>query len=383
MLETQTKTSIKVVDTQDLDEIREALEAILFVPDSRLRYRVIEELISYFKKKFNNELFKFKAFISYSGKDVSGFVTSMVDPQYTSYSRKCGSFGWLNAYDFDTCEALILACEKFIRANRIRKIRGDINYPKKIGGLGIQNSGFERQMLYGVAFNDPNSRKLEYLDRLGYFTESEYACMEVTQKIWSSGKNVDKDIRIGHITLDELIKRKDELLGIAQGSLYSILPDATGGEARLQEVFNTFKEVPNTFYKLEDGFNPRDYTDIPEIIEAWESYDLENVLTWVHLAFERKTDDIVGIIICIPDLYELWLGKPITRCNVDTAMVKAGYTGKGIFSSLNNLGRATLELNGIKYFEGTAIWYNNKEAVKSIFPHSIHARRHYVVQKRV
>jgi len=383
MLEIQTKTSIKVVDTQDLEEIREALEVLLYVPDNKLKPKIIKEIISYFKKRFNDDMFKVKVFIAYNGEEISGFVTSIVDPQYASYSRKCGSFGWLSVYDFDSCKALMKECESFLKANKIRKIRGNINYPKKLGGLGIQNSGFDQQMLYGVAFDDSNSKKDRYLEKLGYFKESEYACMDINQKVWDSGKRVDNDIRLGYLTLNELIDRKEEILNMAQGSLHDILPDATGGEARIQEMFDTLIEVPDSFYKLEDDFNPRDYTDIPEFLEAWESSDLEKVITWIPLAFDRKTDAVAGIIISLPDLYELWLGKPLTRCNVDTALVKKEYTGKGIFSALNNIGQMTQELNGVDYYEGTGIWYNNKDAIKSIFPHGRLVRRHNVFQKRI
>ncbi len=83
------------------------------------------------------------------------------------------------------------------------------------------------------------------------------------------------------------------------------------------------------------------------------------------------------------DIFQAWAGKPITRVNVDTAMVKKGYYGKGIFSALNNLGQLTCRIFGIDYFEGTAIWSNNSRAIDTIFPHCKPIRKHYVVQKRV
>ena len=85
-----------------------------------------------------------------------------------------------------------------------------------------------------------------------------------------------------------------------------------------------------------------------------------------------------------------WNFEYVTRVNVHTAMVRRGYNGKGVFSSLNNFGQATNRaMWGIEYFEGTAIWtknskgVNNEEAVNSIFPHCQPNRTHVVFEKRV
>jgi hypothetical protein len=101
------------------------------------------------------------------------------------------------------------------------------------------------------------------------------------------------------------------------------------------------------------------------------------------MAFDRNTGELVGILLGLPDLYEKWGGNPITRANVDTAMVKKGYYGRGIFSALNNLGQLTCNLYGVHYFEGTTIWSNNSRAIETIFPHCTPTRKHYMVQKRI
>jgi hypothetical protein len=71
-------------------------------------------------------------------------------------------------------------------------------------------------------------------------------------------------------------------------------------------------------------------------------------------------------------------------------MVRRGYNGKGVFSSLNNFGQATnRSMRGITYFEGTAVCtknsrgVNNEGAVSSIFPHCTPIRKHVVFEKRV
>ena len=62
----------------------------------------------------------------------------------------------------------------------------------------------------------------------------------------------------------------------------------------------------------------------------------------------------------------MWRGDTISRVNVDTAMVKKGYYGKGIFSTLNNIGQLTCIIRGLNYYEGTSIWSNNTRAIDTI-----------------
>ena len=71
-------------------------------------------------------------------------------------------------------------------------------------------------------------------------------------------------------------------------------------------------------------------------------------------------------------------------------MVRKGYNGMGVFSSLNNFGQATnRSMRGLTYYEGTAIWtknskgVNNERAINSIFPHCKPIRRHVVLQKQI
>ena len=136
-------------------------------------------------------------------------------------------------------------------------------------------------------------------------------------------------------------------------------------------------------YKIKGEVYLKKYSIIPEYIEAWESCDLEKIEPYVPMAFDRHTGELVGIILCLPDLYEAWRGEPITRVNVDTAMVKKGYYGKGIFSALNNIGQLTCLMRGLNYYEGTSIWSNNSRAIDTIFPHCKPIRKHIVVQKRL
>lgn len=374
--------NIKIKETFDIGEIRDALEYKLYIPDICVKDKVIDELLLYLKDRFSNPEYKFKPIISYTNGKISGIVICCINPHYTSYSRKCGTFGWLYADSFDVCRKMMRECEQFIRENKIRKIRGPINFPKSLGGIGIQYTGFQEQMLYGVAFSNPESQILTYLNSLGYQNESEYTCVYVAQKMWNKGKKIDNDIIFRYFPLQELNKYIEDIKNLANNSLYEILPDSSGIK-RIFEFFDAFSKIPKTFYKIKADFKPKNYSEIPQFIDIWETCDLEETEPFAPMAFDKNTGELVGILLGLPDLYEAWAGRPITRCNVDTAMVKKGYFGKGIFSALNNIGQITCNLHGVNYFEGTTIWSNNSRAIDTIFPHCKPIRKHLVVQKRL
>lgn len=372
----------RIIGTSNINEIKEALEHILYVPDIRVRGRVIEELTSYLREKIPDPEYKIQVCIAYSGSEVCGFVIAQIDPHYSSYSKKCGTFGWLHAYDFNVCQELVRQCEYFIKNNGVRKIRGCVSFPKNLGGLGIQFMGFEQQMMYSVGYIDPTSQIIDYLMRLGYKKDSEYTCVHVVQQSWEKGRQVDKNVRLGFATTEELREYADSILELANNSFYQIMPDRSGGN-HLYDFFDAYDELPESFYTLKDDVNLKDYSTLPDFIEAWESCDLERIQPYVPMAFDKFTGELVGIILCQPDLYEVWRGDKVTRVNVDTAMVKKGYYGKGIFSALNNIGQLTCIMRGLTYYEGTSIWSNNSRAIDTIFPHCKPIRKHLVMQKRL
>ncbi|MFW9988648.1 MAG: hypothetical protein ACFFC3_08335 [Candidatus Odinarchaeota archaeon] len=375
-------SKILVEETLSLDEIREALECKLYVPDIRVKDKIIDEFLLYLKNKFSDPEYKIKSFIGYIDKKISGIVICQINPNYKSYGRKCGTFGWLSADSFDICKKLLKKCENFIKKNKIRKIRGPINFPKSLGGIGIQNMGFKEKMLYGVAYSNSDSQLISYLESIGYQRESEYTCVYVAEKTWNKGKKIDKNIIFRYFPLRELYEYIEDIKNLANNSLYEILPD-TSGIIRIHEFFDTFSKIPKKFYEINEKFNQKNYSEIPQFIETWETCNLRKTEPFAPMAFDKSTDELVGILLGLPDLYEDWAGKAITRCNVDTAMVKKGYFGKGIFSALNNLGQLTTNLYGINYFEGTSIWSNNSRAISTIFPHCDPIRKHYVFQKRI
>ena len=377
------KKELTVASTRNISEIQFVLTELLYVPDERLKLVLVLELVDYFTEKFSKPDYKIRFFYATQDGILTGFVICQIDGDYKSYGMKCPTFGWLHARDLETCRALMTESEKFIRENKEKKIRGPINYPKFIGGIGIQTEGFEAPMISGVAFGDPKSKVLEYLQELGYKKDSKYSCLEIFIKKWDKGKDLDENIAVRFLPLSEIRDLKEQIMGLASQSLYSVLADAPGGRTRFEEMMDGYAQASKALKLVSEEF-PQEYADVPGFRETWETCDLKKIVPMAVFGFDRNTHELVGVIVCQPNLFQLWNEEPLTHLNVDTAMIKKEYVGRGIFSALHNIGVfLASSAYGFDYYEGTTIWANNDRAIETIVPHGALVRTHYVVQKRL
>ncbi|MFW9875486.1 MAG: hypothetical protein ACFFG0_20460 [Candidatus Thorarchaeota archaeon] len=383
---------IEINDTRDLGEVQKVMAHLISAQNNDVKEHIITTLIENLRTKFMLPGYKIKIFIAYSEGKPCGFVVSDLNPEYKSYGRKCGTFGWLRAENQEVCQLLLKQCELFVKEHKLRKIRGPINFPKNRMGFGLQISGTEEQWLFGVAPSNGNPDLYNYLINCNYAPESEYTCMHVIEESWKKGNTLDKNLKLCCLSLDELEDKMDEIVELAADSFSSLLPDTSGGGRKnVEELVHLASNVPKQNFRYQQVYDPFNYyKHIPEFIEAWQGVDLEDIITMFPMVLERKTNKLIGILIGVLDYYQYWKGEYITRVNVHTAMVRKGYNGKGVFSSLNNFGQATNRaMKGITYYEGTAIWtknskgVNNEEAVNSIFPHCRPIRRHLTFEKRI
>ena len=377
------KLSSGVIELKNSSQIKSALLELLFVPDERLKPKIVSEIVSYFESKFSKPESKIKFFVASQNKRITGFVSCQIDEEFKSYGMNCPTFGWLRVHSLETCKMLMTECEKFVLENKKKKLRGPINYPKFIGGIGFQTEGFDTPMMSGVAFGDSESKVLEYLQELGYNKDSKYSCLDIFLKKWAKGKDLDENIAVRFLPLDEIRDLKEQIMGLASQSLYAVLADAPGGRTRFEEMMDGYAQACKILKLVSEVF-PQDYADVPGFRETWESCDLKKIVPMAIFAFDRNTNELVGVVMCQPNLFQLWNGETLTHLNVDTAMIKKEYTGRGIFSAFHNIGvYLASSTYGFTYYEGTTIWANNDRAIKTIFPHGIHTRTHYVVQKRL
>ena len=376
--------NVKIKNLDDLNEFENILEELLYVPNIKLKTFIIDELLSYYKKIKHNDEYKFSIFIAEYQNKKCGFVICLIHPTYKSYGKKCGIFGWLHcSNNFNICKELIRKCEEYVKNNNVKRLRGNINIPKNLGGFGIQIEGFHEQMLYGVPYSDPNSRIPQYLEELGYKPDTEYISMLVTKKMWNSSKTIPNYIRYLYLSYKEITERIEEFHNLIAESFHGQIPIPDSiGKYRLLEILEIYPAISKK-YRIPKDYDAINHKDFSDNIVNSNKYDLKEVVPYWPLAFDIESQKLVGAVITIPDFYEYYQGNPITRVNVDTVIVHKDYTGKGIFSGLNNIGQLGLNLNGVSYFEGTSIWNKNPEAVKAFFPHGITIRKFKVFQKRI
>jgi hypothetical protein len=375
---------LTVASTRKISEIQYVLTELLYIPDERLKLVVVLELADYLTEKFSDPEYKIRFIYTTQNGTLTGFVVCQIDDEYRSYGKSCPTFGWLHSKNFLSCKKLMNECENFVRMNNSRKIRGPINYPKLIGGIGWQTEGFTSPLMSGVAFNDPGSNVLDYLKELGYKIDTKYSCVDAFVKIWEKGKELDDNIMIRFLPLDEIRTLKSQILNLAQQSFYSVLADATGGQSRWDEIMEIYYQAGKKVKVLNPSFDPQTYADMPGFLDTWNAADLENIVSTSIFAFDRCSGELVGALMAQPNMFQLWAEIPLSHMNVDTVIIKKEYAGKGIFSALHNIGKTlSSAVFGYNYFEGTTIWANNDRAIKAIFPHSSPLRTHYVVQKRI
>ena len=375
---------VKVEEVNRTSQIKKILTELLYVPDMSLKPRIISEIVTFYEHKSKSKEDEIVMFLALRNGVKVGFVFCQIDQDYRSYGMRCPTFGWLTSRNFEACKALMEECEKFVRANKFKKLRGPINYPKKVGGIGFQTEGFACPMMSGVAFNDPSSNVLAYLKLLGYKPDAKYSCVDAFVKVWEKGKDLDDNIELRFLPLSEIRALKSQILSLAQQSFYLVLADSSGGKDRFDEVMDIYYQAGKKVKIANPNFDPQIYAQMPGFLDTWNAADLDNIVPTSIYAFDKNSGELAGILMAQSNLYQLWKNEALTHMNVDTVIIKKEYAGKGIFSALHNVGKSlSSAVYGYNYFEGTTIWANNDRAIKTIFPHSSPLRTHYVVQKRI
>ena len=382
--------TIQTEITTNRKKLIECLQKVLYVPRPKFKDTIIAIICDYIREKTKADSFIIKPIIAYEGTSPVGFVNCIFNPKYHTYGREALTFGWLSYNSFEVLELLMNSVEKIAVQHRYRRIRGNINFPKPLGGIGFQTYGFDEPLLYGVAFNSPDIAYASDLEQLGYTYESKYACLRVDADNWAKGTEVNNHIEFRYYTFEQFYEIIPKIKQLAEESFYNILPDTTTGESRVYQILKAQSKLAPSNPK--ENINFPDYTDNQAFIEAWKNCDLSKINYTSPMAFDRRIEKLVGIILSIPNLYEQWdggWGDGRIRVDVNTAMVHPEYKGMGIFSALNNIGQLTYTFYRPIDIEGTYVWtssakgINNEEAIRSIFPHCTPIRTHVVVEKKI
>jgi len=299
-------------------------------------------------------------FAAYSSQgEVVGRVAVEIHPAYTSRGFPCATFGWLDGENECVISLLLevagewAAKQQVVRNGRPRRnalLRGPISFPKELGGVGCQVEGFGLPRMYVISTNQASLGG--WINQAGFAADATYACVDVSQTpAWESSLPPSEDFTLATLSRVEWLERKEEIQALCASAFSTFLPD-TVSYGRFEALHAATVALGDVYY-------------------SWPA------------AFDHD-GHLTGVIVCLPNLYEAWDNRPVAGVNVDTVVIAPSQRGKGLFSALHDKGyRDQQQYCGITYFEGTAIWEANENAVNSIFPHGTICRRHVVFQKRL
>ncbi len=319
--------------------------------------KIKPDLATYLKDTVTNNRGAIYAAFNSSG-ELVGRIAVEKHIGYLSRGKPCVTFGWLEGDSPEVVKMLLDQIFQWViheesnaqnTDQRIKLIRGPISFPKNLGGFGCQIEGFNLPRMHCVSTNRPELAG--WIQSAGFKPDTNYACVDVSNAPRWESAQLPQGYSIVYWTQAEWYAHENEALRAFQEAFTEILPDSSG-PSRYREVIDTMSYHPESKYMNPVAVGPN--------------------------------DEIVGLIVCTPNLYEAWDGHPITGVNVDTIFISPKHRGIGLFSALNNVGRYnTLKYLNWKHVEGTTIWLANEQAIRSIFPHGFICRRHVVFQKRV
>jgi len=79
---------VRVEEVRSQDDIKKALEATLYVPDEKIKPKIIEEYLAYLASTSKDEQHDIKTLVAFKGGEPEVMTTCHVHPGYTSYGRK-------------------------------------------------------------------------------------------------------------------------------------------------------------------------------------------------------------------------------------------------------------------------------------------------------
>jgi len=318
-----------------------------------------EKIIKYSK---NQSISRFYEYIAYPDwfklemkpifenhrKENDGFVFMMVDPsqnnksigsiycelkpKHISKGKQSPIFGWLNADNKDIAEILLIHVEQFAENHGYTEIRGPINMPKMFG-WGAQIANFDCPRYWETPHNCPEMPK--WIEECGYERDTEYITLGLTNLLKVT--NPYPELEIVSYPIEDLFAN-DELMEklqrLIERNFSGFLPDISTDKGRFWEMGKIL---------METGHGQDFYI----------------------LAVNKNTQDLVGFIVEVPNIFEQWSGKKMKSIVVDTVIVDENYRGSYFFFFLFNEIYKKLAPKGIHGVISGLIWSKNIPAMKT------------------
>ncbi|MHA1377992.1 MAG: hypothetical protein ACTSRG_06385 [Candidatus Helarchaeota archaeon] len=294
----------------------------------------------------NNDDKSVKLFILKNG-SICGRVMAFIDPRHKSFGKKVGSFGWLYAKKPEQLRFLLTEVEEYFKSSGKNIIRGPRNDPVVFGGQGVLAFGFNQPELFGLPENPPWYGAV--LRKNGYNFDTQYYCIRWTAPYTRWTDKEDPEIQLVNLNFDEIMDRAEQIANLYNSCMLN-MPDVTALDKKsLIDSIEFFK-----------------------IIKAGD-----------FLFFALCNDEVVGLAVLIPNIFDIWAGRPVQNVNWYIADVNKKYQGRYIFSKMKNSVIKLLEKKNIPAYEGTYIWDKNKRMLDICLRLGKLVRRHLVYTKKL
>jgi len=264
--------------------------------------------------------------------NIVGSIYSELKPKHISKGKQIPIFGWLNADSKEIAENLLNHVENFTRDHGYNEIRGPLNMPKMFG-WGAQFEYFDCPMFWETPHNRLEIPK--WIEECGYKTDTEYITLELTHIL--EIRNPHPELEIVSYPVEKLFADKEmmgKLQKLVERNFSGFLPDISTDQGRFGEMGKIL---------METGHGEDFYI----------------------LAINVNTQELVGFIVEVPNIFDQWAGKKLKNVVVDTVIVDEKYRGAYFFFFLFNEIYKKLAPKGIDGVVSGLIWSQNIPAMKT------------------
>jgi hypothetical protein len=254
-----------------------------------------------------------------------------LDPPHYSHGKVVPTFGWVDAENKNAFRHVIGAIEVYAKANGVEKLRGPINLPNIFGGWGVLRNGFDRPLMVDSAWNRPELGS--WYESMGYSRITDYISVEVTEPLYMDPPF--PNIRCESYPIADLLANAGlmgQIGAFVKENFSSFLPD-TSPSTHMMEIFDLLAQVDHSedFYVL--------------------AFD------------DANGGKLVAAMLQIPNIFDVWSGKPLESANINTVIVDKDYRGHDFFHWVFTQLVVKLRKRGVIKQVGGAIWSRNKQGM--------------------
>lgn len=263
-----------------------------------------------------------------------GCVYCDLTPPHYSYGQQIPIFGWLRGHTPEIISYLLITIENYVKEQGYSHLRGPINFPSILGGWGLHLEGESLEDLIEIPRSTPILKDI--LTSCGFQCEAKYYMIEyqgdrnLSETFeWVSFEFISWPIPklLGH---PEILK---QLQALIQANFSNRLPD-TSAENQMETIIRYLAAVDHgeDFYVI---------------------------------VRNKATQEIAGLCVDIPNMFEVWRGKPMTMTNINSLIIAPNYRSKAFSHFIYLPIAAALHKRGIIREIGTYVWSQNIPALRS------------------